>query len=77
MNKSDCETSLAMIQNPPYDVGDFVWLNLEAQKLHPKLKGKEIEEGPFKVVHREGYDKFQVLITQGVCANFDKFDSIL
>lgn len=75
-SKNGGETSLAIIQQPPYDIGDYVWLGLEAQRLHPQLHGKNIEEGPFKVVHREGYDKFQVLLGQGVCATFYKDDLI-
>ncbi|KAL2904146.1 Serine/threonine-protein phosphatase 6 regulatory subunit 3, partial [Bienertia sinuspersici] len=58
---------LQITQKPPFDIGDYVWLTLDKQKLHEKLHGKEenMDEGPFKVVHRVDYDTFQVLLGRG------------
>lgn len=69
---------IAALTRAPFDVGDYVWLSLDAQKLHHKLQGKEndIEEGPFKVVHRENYDTFQILLGKGVCASFKQEDLV-
>lgn len=68
---------IAHVQGPRFDVGDFVWLDLNAAKLHPKLtnKGKSLEEGPYKVVHREGFNTFQVMLGQEV-VSFGKDDLI-
>lgn len=55
-----------------------MWLSLSAQKLHSNAKGKTepIKEGPFKVVHRENYDTFQVLLGDGVCASLSAGDLV-
>lgn len=72
------EENLAIIQEAKFEVGDYVWLALDAKKLDSKLQGKskELEEGPFKVVHREGYETYQVLLGEGMCATFNKGDLI-
>ncbi|KAL2925688.1 Maintenance of telomere capping protein 6, partial [Bienertia sinuspersici] len=69
---------LQITQKPPFDIGDYVWLTLDKKKLHEKLHGKEenMDEGPFKVVHRVDYDTFQVLLGRGVCASFKQCDLI-
>ncbi|KAL2906219.1 Two-component response regulator ARR7, partial [Bienertia sinuspersici] len=40
----------------------------DLKKLQHK---KPFNEGPFKVVHHEGYERYQVLLGQGICATFD------
>lgn len=79
VSKADRRASvLNAWKKPPFDVGDFVFLSLNAQKVYNNSKGKQenIEEGPFKIVHREGYDTFQILLGQGVCVSMAAEDLV-
>lgn len=69
---------LSIRKGAPFEVGDYVWLSLEAQKVYGSNKGKHnaIEERPFKVVHHENFDKYQVLLGQGVCATLAALDLV-
>ncbi|KAL2941844.1 Two-component response regulator ORR9 [Bienertia sinuspersici] len=62
----------------PFDVSDYVWLNMEANNrmLSTKDPNSTMEESPFKVVHHEGYERYQVLLGQGICATFDASELI-
>ncbi|KAL2922128.1 Two-component response regulator ORR10 [Bienertia sinuspersici] len=62
----------------PFDVSDYVWLNMEANNrmLSTKDPNSTMEECPFKVVHHEGYERYQVLLGQGICATFDASELI-
>ena len=67
-----------MTRKPPFDIGDYVFLSLSAQKFHNNNKGKDepIEEGPFEIVHRENYDTFQVMLGKGVIASLAASDLV-
>lgn len=71
------EKLLNMVKPTAFDVGDFVWLSLHAQKTFDNSQGKyaKVEEGPFKIVHREGYDRFQLMLGDQV-ATFDAQDLV-
>lgn len=50
------------------DEEDYVWLSLAAQKLHINHKhGKPMDEEPFKIVKKIGYETYKVLRNQGIC----------
>lgn len=72
------EHLLQMTRKPPFDIGDYVFLSLSAQKFHNNNKGKDepIEEGPFEIVHRENYDTFQVMLGKGVIASLAASDLV-
>lgn len=57
--------------------GDYVWLSLAAQKLHINHKdGEPMDEGPFKVVNKLGYDTYKVLLGHGICATLQSSDLV-
>lgn len=77
--KQSREDQLLSLQHKaPFDVGDYVWLSLEAQKAFYNSKEKQaaMEEGPFKVVHHDNFDTYQVLLGQGVCVSFNASDLV-
>jgi hypothetical protein len=69
---------LQLVRKSPFEIGDYVWLSLSAQKLYNNRKDKHesFDEGPFKIVHRENYDTFQVLLGEGVCASLSANDLV-
>ncbi|KAL2926007.1 Major DNA-binding protein, partial [Bienertia sinuspersici] len=70
------ERFLNIRQGPKIGVGDYVWLSLNAQKIYGnKMKDKgDVEEGPFKVVHHENFNTYQVSLGQGVVASISVDD---
>ena len=79
-NKKDKqqERMLQLVRKTPFEIGDYVWLSLNAQKFYDNQKGKHesYDERPFQIVHRENYDTFQVLLGDGVCASLRADDLV-
>lgn len=67
--KREMRNSLLHIRHAAsLDVGDYVWLSLAPQKLHINHKHDEpMDEGPFEVVHKLGYETYKVQLGNGIC----------
>ena len=54
-----------------------MWLSLAAQRLHVNHKnGEPMDEGPFEIVEKIGYETFKVLLGDGICATFPSCDLV-
>ncbi|XP_021727437.1 uncharacterized protein LOC110694575 [Chenopodium quinoa] len=57
--------------------GSKVWLSLNAQRMHIDHKnGEPMDEGPFDIVEKVGYETFKVLLGNGVCATLPSSDLV-
>ncbi|XP_010678245.1 uncharacterized protein LOC104893810 [Beta vulgaris subsp. vulgaris] len=77
-NKKEGRQQLLQLrQGSKMDLGDKVWLSLSAQKLHVNHKdGEPMDEGPFEIVDKVGYETFKVLLGNGICATFPSCDLV-
>lgn len=79
LNKKERRANMLSLRNQhPFEIGEYVFLSLNAQKIFNNSRGKNepLEEGPFKIVHRENYDTFQVLLGAGICATMRASDLV-
>ncbi|XP_057252335.1 uncharacterized protein LOC125499577 [Beta vulgaris subsp. vulgaris] len=68
---------LHLRQDSRLSEGDYVWLSLSAQKLHIDHKNDEpMDEGPFKVVKKLGFDTYKVQLGRGICATLGGVDLV-
>ncbi|KAL2942923.1 Branchpoint-bridging protein [Bienertia sinuspersici] len=57
--------------------GDYVRLSLNSQKLHIDHRNDEpMDEGPFRIQKKIGYETFKVLLRNGVCATLTSNDLV-